>query len=189
MGTFLPSTSVWVFQSDGFNSCLLSLVDEKQPMSTADRLIAGLDSSSRKMRWSHCACHTNYCSYTLPRNMISSIVELIAHCRVAQERNLSHSTDQDDVVRFLNLPPPNKVTNEQLDMLKPLYHQLLTDKNIISHLETSTEHAILISYILYSSENRNWFQHLFMVPWKTLLIGTGFLLDYGYWKQYTNPSA
>ncbi len=80
--------------------------------------------------------------------MISSIVELIAHCRVAQERNLSHSTDQDDVVRFLNLPPPNKVTNEQLDMLKPLYHQLLTDKNIISHLETSTEHAILISYIL-----------------------------------------
>lgn len=80
--------------------------------------------------------------------MISSIVELIAHCRVAQGRNLSQSTDQDDVVRFLGLPPPNKVTNEQLDMLKPLYYQLLKGEHIVNHLETSTESAILISYVL-----------------------------------------
>lgn len=83
-----------------------------------------------------------------PEMMVSSVEELIERCQLAKQLKLSQSSDPDDPIRVLCFPLPREATNAQIDKLKPLYHQLLPNADLLRPLEASPEEAIMYSYVL-----------------------------------------
>jgi hypothetical protein len=68
-----------------------------------------------------------------PGDMITSAADLLGRCRVATERKLSASPTPLLTISQLGLPSPCDATNAELDMLKPVYQNVL--KNFDTYLQ------------------------------------------------------
>lgn len=90
------------------------------------------------------------------QTMIRNVSDLSNVCRMAEDRSLSELYDRSSehetnpCLLALKLPPPKRVTNDQLQNLRPLYLELLSDREGIKNslLEHSVESAILTLYVL-----------------------------------------